>query len=211
MKYWYRLLRMRLKQRATSKWGIWILFTFAFADASFLPLPVTTFFLILVMMNKDKSYNYIVSVLLGTLIGAVAGYAIGRFAFLNIDGEFTGFGRFLFNIIPGFSESAYTKFQYLFSKYNLWILCGASATPVPYGIISIFSGAFEINIIIFLFAAFISQAVKFYLLAFSALKLGMQLEKVRMFNRKPMAAIASLFIGVVIFISTIFKNLFQIN
>jgi membrane protein YqaA with SNARE-associated domain len=208
---WYRVLKIRFRQSASSKWGIWILFLFAFADASFLPLPVTTYFLILILLNKSKSNSYVIYVLLGTLTGAISGYSFGRLALLNIEGDFTGLGQFLFDNIPGFSLSIYNKMQMLFSKWDFWILCVAAVTPIPYAVFSVCSGAFKINFIVFLFATIISQGVKFFLMAYSTLNLGIQINRLGKVNWKPAAIVTSAIIGVIIFISNIIKNLFQIN
>jgi membrane protein YqaA with SNARE-associated domain len=208
---WYRILRIRIKQTASSKWGTLVLFLFAFADASFLPLPVTTYFLFLVFSNREKSNIYLINVILGTVTGSVAGYLIGRFALLDINGNFSPQALFLFNNIPGFSISLYNKIQLLFEKWNFLILCGAVATPIPYGVFSVFSGALKINILFFLFATIISQGVKFYIVAFSTRKIAITLKKPMKTNWKPAAIAISAFTGIIIFISNFIKNLFQIN
>jgi membrane protein YqaA with SNARE-associated domain len=206
-----RIIRIRLKQTASSKWATLILFFFAFADASLLPLPVTTYFLLLILSNIEKRNIYLAYVILGTSTGAIAGYLFGHYALLNINGDLSPLGQFLFNNIPGFSEKLYTKIQILFSKWNFWILCGATATPIPYCIFSVFSGAFKLNIIFFLFATFISQGVKFYLVAFVTLNLAIRIKKIGKSEWKPVAIAISAFSGIIIFISNFIKNLFQIN
>lgn len=211
MNRWNRILKIRIRKIASSKWSILLLILFAFADASFFPLPVTTYFLLLIFIDKERSNLYVFNAVIGTLCGAIAGYLTGRFAFLSITGDFSDLAQFLFSNIPGFSESLYYKTQVLFSKWNFWILCGASITPIPYAVFSVFSGVFEINILIFLFATIICQTVKYYFIAFATLNLGNQIKKLRMANLKPFTIFTSAITGVIFFISNLFKNLFQIN
>jgi membrane protein YqaA with SNARE-associated domain len=185
-------------QLADTKWGIWILFIFAFADASFLPLPVTTLFLILLLLNTGKAYKYVLFVVSGTLAGAFTGYLIGHFAWIKPNGEFTGLVQFLFNNIPGFSEGAYDKIHSLFTKWDYWILCGATITPVPYSVFSISSGVFEINIFLFLLATLVCQSIKFFILAFVTIRLGTEVKKLMELNWKPVAIITTLSILVIL-------------
>lgn len=182
-------LNMWILQLANTRWSIWALFICAFTDASFFPLPVTTFFLILIMMNDQMIIKYLFSIIAGTLTGALTGYVIGHFAWLKPDGEFTGFVHFLFNNIPGFSASVYEKVHSLFTRWDFWILCGATLTPLPYGMFAVSSGAFEINIFIFFLATLGSQGIKFIFLSFVTLKLGPQIRKLIQLKSKPVAII----------------------
>lgn len=185
-------------QWAGTKWGTWSLFICAFADASFLPLPTPMFFLALALLNITKTYTYALFATLGTLSGAIAGYSIGHFAWINMQGEFTGLAQFLFNNIPGFSEEIYDKIHILYSKWDFWILFIASSLPLPYKIFSISSGVFDINIFIFCIATLISQGIKFFLLALLIIKLGPEVKKLLEFNLKPIAIIATACIAIVI-------------
>lgn len=192
-----------LSEIAASKWGMFFLFLFSFADASFLPLPVTTLFVILILLNTRKTYKYILYVILGTAAGAVAGYALGHFAWLKPDGGFTGIVQFAFNNLPGFSEEFYQKIHELFAKWDFWILCGATLTPLPYGMFSVASGVFNINIILFLIITLISQGIKFSLLAIITLKLGSKGWKILQLNWKPIAIISSICILIIIVLNNV--------
>ena len=177
------------------------MFIFTVADASFFPLPTSTFFLVLALMNTRKAFTYMIYAVLGTVIGALAGYFIGRLAWLKPDGEFTGLVKFLTSNIPGYSEVVYNRFHILYAKWDFWILFIASLTPLPYGIFSISSGIFDINIFIFFFATIISQGIRFLFLAMVTIKLGPGVKRLFVLNWKPIAIISSVFIiiAVVVF------------
>lgn len=198
MKNWFKRLHSWALQWANNKWGAWALFICAFADASFLPLPTPMFFLALVLLNTAKAYKYALFGTIGTLLGAVAGYSIGHFAWLNSSGEFTRLAQFLINHIPGFSEIVYNQIQSQFAKWNFWILFIAAFIPVPYKIFSISSGVFDINVFMFCIATLISQGIRYYLFAMLIVKLGPEVKKLLEFKLKPIAIITTVCLAIII-------------
>jgi membrane protein YqaA with SNARE-associated domain len=204
MKNWFKRLHVWSLQWANTKWGIWALVICAFADASFFGLPTPILFLALALLNIKKAYKYALFGTLGTLAGAIAGYSIGHFAWLNTNGEFTRLAQFLFNNIPGFSEAGYDKIHILYAKWDFWILFVAAALPLPFKIFSISSGVFDINILIFCIATLISQGIKFFLLAILTIKLGPEVKKLFEFKWKPVAIIATAIVAIAIVIIKVF-------
>jgi membrane protein YqaA with SNARE-associated domain len=204
MKEWYKRLYSRNLQLPDTKWGAWVLFFFAFADASLVPMPVTTCFLVLTLLNTRNTFKYVFLVTFGMLTGAIAGYSIGHFAWLDQEGKFTGFSQFLFDNIPGFSIGIYDKVHSLFVKWDLWILVIAASTPVPYSVLSVTSGVFNINLIIFCITTLLTQGIKFFILGFLTIKLGAKVKTLIEFNWKPVAIILTLFILVVFAVIKIF-------
>jgi membrane protein YqaA with SNARE-associated domain len=197
---WYRRFQGWCLKWANTKWGAWALFFCAFADASVLGLPTPVFFLALTLLNTKKAYLNAIYGTLGMVSGALAGYLIGHFAWLNANGEFTGLAQFLFNNIPGFSEDVYNKIHVLYAKWDFRILFVAAALPLPFKIFSISSGLFDINLFIFCIATFISQGIKFFLLALLTIKLGPEVKKIFEYNWKPFAIIATISIAIVIIV-----------
>jgi membrane protein YqaA with SNARE-associated domain len=191
MKDWYKKFNINELSQANIKWISWVLFVIAFIDASFFPLPVSTTFLLLLLVDRSKSLRYIVFVTLGTLAGALAGYFIGYYLLSNAYGESSGILQFLFRHLPGFSENAYNNMHSLYSKWGFWILFSASFTPIPYGLFSLTSGAFAINFFIFSVATILSQALKYFLLGRLTLKFGSVAKNLFKFNLKPGIIIVS--------------------
>ncbi len=204
MKNWFNKLHVWSLKWADTKWGALALFLCAFADASFLPLPTPMFFIGIVLLNVTKAYTYALLGTLGTFFGAIIGYSIGHFAWLNTNGEFTGLAQFLFNNIPGFSETVYNKIYFQYAKWNFWILFIAPFIPVPYKIFAISSGIFNINIFMFCFITLISQGIRFYLLAFLIRIIGEKILKILEFKFKPIAIIVTACIAIVIFVIKVF-------
>lgn len=199
----FRMLHTWLTDLADTKWGKFALFICAFADASFLPTPVTTFFMILILLNRKLYIKYIFIVVLGTLSGALAGYSAGHFFWIKPDGEFTGIVQFLFNNIPGFSLPVYEKVQTMYTKWDFWILSGATVTPLPYGMFSVTSGAFNINIFIFFLTTLISQSIKYLFLAFFTVIISPKIKKIKELDWRPVAVIIPLCIIIIILLNSV--------
>ena len=204
MKNWFKSLHDRGMEWANTKWGAWALFICAFADASFLPLPTPMFFMALTLLNITKAYKYALFGTLGTLTGAIAGYAIGHFAWFDAHGEFTGLARFVFENIPGFTETVYQSIHIHFTKWGLGILFLAPLIPVPYKLFSISAGAFDMNIVLFSLGTLFGQGLRFYFLAFLIIKLGPGIKKLFEFNKKPIAILATVSIAVAIIAIKVF-------
>lgn len=184
---WFGKLYQRSLRWSDTKYGEWALFTCAFLDACCLPLPTPEFFIALMLLNTAKAYKFALYGTIGTLTGSFLGYAIGHFAWFDASGHYTVFAQFMLDNIPGFSVSFYDKIKLLYDKWDFWILFVASFVPVPYKIFSISSGVFNINILIFAIATFLSQGIKFYLLALITTKIGDRVKKLLEFNFKPIA------------------------
>jgi membrane protein YqaA with SNARE-associated domain len=208
MKSWFKKLHVWSLQWAKTKWGAWSLFICAFTDASFLPMPTPLFFLTLTLLNIKNAYKYALFATLGTLFGALAGYSIGQFAWLKLNGDFTGLAQFMFDYIPGFSEGVYNNIQIQYAKWDFWILFIASFILVPYKLFSISSGVFDINIFIFCFATLISQGIKFTLLALLIIKIGPDAKKIFELKLNPfLIRVTAFFASAIDSIKTFLANL----
>jgi len=191
MRNWIKAAQVWGMQWARTKWGAWALFICAFADASFLPLPTPIFFLTLTLLNISKAYRYAVFGTLGVFFGALAGYAIGYFTWLDAAGDFTGLANYMFTTIPGFSEEIYNTIYLQFEKWGFWLLFAVSFMPLPFNVFAILSGVFGVNILIYSVAILIGQGMRYYLLALLIVKLGPKVKMLFEFNLKPYAIITA--------------------
>jgi len=155
------------------------LFICAFADASLIPCPVTTIFLILIFSNSLKVLKYTSFVILGTFAGSLAGYFLGHFGWVNSNGDNSAFAQFIAHNIPGFSADFYLKISSLYNKWDIWVLSIAAATPIPYGFFSIASGIFNVNVFTFGLITLVSQSIKFIFLAFLTSKFTTELNRLK--------------------------------
>lgn len=157
---------------ADSKWGALALFIMAFAESSFFPIPPDILLIALCLGATTKSFRYATICTVGSVLGALAGYSIGYFLWQTPGGEFTSVANFFFDVIPGFDQAKYFSIGELYSAYDFWIVFTAGFTPIPYKLITISAGVFNINLVMFFIASVISRGLRFFLIAGLIWKFG---------------------------------------
>lgn len=153
-----------------SRYGMLALFLFAFAESSFFPIPPDVLLIALCIGAVAKSFRFAGVCLLGSLMGAVAGYAIGHFAWVTADGGYTQFAEFFYAHL--FTHEAFDHVGALYERYNFWIVFTAGFTPLPYKIFTISGGLFSISFPMFMLASLISRGLRFMLIAGLIWKFG---------------------------------------
>lgn len=157
---------------SSSRWGGVALFVLAFAESSFFPIPPDVLLIALCLGCVAHSFRYALICTVGSLLGAVAGYAIGFFLWQTPSGEFTAFADFFFRIIPGFTHSKYDEISALYNQYDFWVVFTAGFTPIPFKLITITAGVFKLNLPMFIIASIISRGLRFFLISWLIWKFG---------------------------------------
>jgi membrane protein YqaA with SNARE-associated domain len=157
---------------AETPYGPIALFILAFAESSFFPIPPDALLIALVLGSKTKAFKFAMNCTVASVLGALLGYAIGHFLWWSPSGEFTSIAMFFYNSIPGFTEKLFFDVQDMYKQYDFWIIFTAGFTPIPYKVITISSGAFDINLVMFLVASVISRGARFFLVAALLWKYG---------------------------------------
>lgn len=157
---------------AETPYGPIALFILAFAESSFFPIPPDALLIALVLGSKTKAFKFAMNCTIASVLGALLGYAIGHFLWWSPSGEFTSIAMFFYNSIPGFTEKLFFDVQDMYKQYDFWIIFTAGFTPIPYKVITISSGAFDINLVMFIVASVISRGARFFLVAALLWKYG---------------------------------------
>lgn len=157
---------------ASSKWGAVALFVLAFAESSFFPIPPDVLLIALCLGATTRSFRYALICTVASVLGAMAGYSIGFFLWQNSAGEFTAIADFFFRVIPGFDLAKYGEISAMYDRYNFWVVFTAGFTPIPYKLITITAGVFNINFVMFLIASVISRGMRFFLISWLIWKFG---------------------------------------
>lgn len=153
-----------------SRWGALALLLFAFAESSFFPIPPDVLLIALCLGAVGRSFRFAAICTLGSILGAMVGYAIGYFAWQTGPGEYTALAHFFFNHV--FSVEAFERVGALYDQYNFWIVFTAGFTPLPYKIFTISGGLFHINFVMFIIASIISRGLRFFLIGGLIWKFG---------------------------------------
>lgn len=175
---------------AHSPYGSIALFIIAFAEASFFPIPPDALLIALVLGAKNKAFKYAIECSVGSVLGAILGYSIGYFLWWGGPDQFSGLAYFFFDKIPGFSEQVFYNVKNLFDEWNFWVIFTAGFTPIPFKVFTISAGAFNINLALFILAAIIGRAARFFLVAYLIWKYG---ESIKSFIDKYFNILAILF------------------
>ena len=169
---WIQQLYNWVLSWAETKYGTTVLFFLAFVESIFFPIPPDILLIALALGASHKAFRYALICTLGSVSGAVIGYAIGNIMWLTAGGEFSAFANMFFNNIPGFSITLYESIKNLFIQYDFWVIFTAGFTPIPYKVFTISAGAFDINFMMFMLASIISRGARFFIIGWLIWKFG---------------------------------------
>lgn len=135
----------------------------SFAESSFFPIPVDVMLAPMCLAARDRWLRYAVIATVFSVLGGIAGYAIGYGLFDAIE--------------PWLRDShywsAYETSRNWFDEYGVWIVFVAGFSPIPYKVFTIAAGVAVLNLPGFIMASFIGRAARFFLVA-GLVKLGGQ-------------------------------------
>ena len=67
--------------------------------------------------------------------------------------------------VPGITIDGFTRIQSMYDRWNFWIVFTAGFTPIPFKLITISAGTFNINFLMFVVASIISRSARFFIVA----------------------------------------------
>lgn len=140
------------------KHATWALFGISFAESSFFPVPPDVLLAPLCLGNRKKSFWFALITTIASVLGAVAGYMIGAYAW-----EATA--EFWFNHIPGFSQEKFDKVEGWYESYGVWVLFIAAFTPVPYKVFTIAGGVLNQALLPFILVSIVGRGARFFMVA----------------------------------------------
>ena len=133
------------------------LYFLSFIEAIFFPIPVDPLLAILVLNNKEKYIELTIFCTLASVIGGIAGWLLGYFIGEEIEE--------LFTIIPWIRHDSFNAVKIAFDDHGILIIFLGAFTPLPFKIISVTSGIFHINIIIFFVMSLVGRGLRFFLVS----------------------------------------------
>ena len=152
---------------ASSKFADYSLATVSFVESSFFPIPPDIMIVPMVVASKKKYFKIFLIATLFSTLGALLGYFIG-FLFFNELGvkvfEFYGYNN---------TDFLKEKFQTDAGSFSwILILFTAAFTPLPFKLVTIFSGFIEFNLILFFFTCLFARGLRFFIVAYLSFKFG---------------------------------------
>lgn len=132
------------------------LFVLAFAESSFFPIPPDVLMIALVLGSLPRWWLFAAVCTVGSVLGGVAGYAIGMFLMDSVGVRVIDFYN---------AHAYYDKVALWYKEYDVWIVFVAAFTPIPYKVFTIASGAFHMNLAAFAAVSLIGRGARFFLVA----------------------------------------------
>jgi membrane protein YqaA with SNARE-associated domain len=142
---------------AETPWSMAALLLIAFAESSFFPIPPDVLLIAIVAAAPGKWLRAAGLCTLGSVTGAVLGYAIGS-AFMATLGQ---------PIVDFYHAQQY--WDQVVALYNgvwgVWFLAGAAFTPIPYKVATIAAGATHMPFAPFVLVSALGRGARFFLVA----------------------------------------------
>ena len=193
---------LNLSNSKNSNYSISLL---SLSESFFFPIPPDVLLIPLCLGNRYKALYFALLCSISSIIGGIIGYFIGKTLWWDIPGlEYSTLAKLFFDYVPGLTNNSFNNIKSLYDTWDFWIVFTAGFTPIPFKLITISSGTFNINFTMFVIASIISRSARFFLLAFLIRIFG---EKIRAFIEKYFNLLAFLFtvllIGGFVFIKLI--------
>lgn len=142
-----------------------VLLGLAVVESIIFPIPPDVLLMPMCLGRPRRSLRFAAVCTIGSLIGGVIGYSIGHWLWWAGPETFSGLAQWFFAHVPGFQEAEFEKVRQLYSDYGWMIVFAAAFTPIPFKIITITAGAFDLFLPMFIVAAVIGRAARFFLVA----------------------------------------------
>jgi len=143
------------------------LFVVSFAESSFFPLPPDLMLGPMAAATPSKWVRFAVICTVASVLGGLAGYAIGMFLMDQV-------GRYILDFF-GYSGERELELRAFYDQYGAWFIFLKGLTPIPYKLVTILSGALHFSIPIFIAASVVTRGLRFALVAYIFQRFGPQI------------------------------------
>lgn len=128
----------------------------SFVESSFFPIPPDILLIPMVLATRQRAWRIALVCTAASVVGGLFGYAIGYFLFESVGQPLLAFYGY---------DAQFQAFQATYDEWGALIVFGAGLTPFPFKVITIASGVFQMNIVVFLLAALVARGTRFFLVA----------------------------------------------
>ena len=154
----------KLIEQSKSIYARILLYFISFIEAIFFPIPVDPLLAVLVLNNKEKYIKLSIFCTLASVIGGIAGWLLGYFIGEEIEE--------LLTIIPWIKNDSFNDVKIAFDQHGILLIFLGAFTPLPYKIISVTSGVFHVNILVFFVMSLLGRGLRFFLVSLIVKNLG---------------------------------------
>lgn len=128
----------------------------SFAESSFFPIPPDVMLMPMSLAQPQRAVRYATITTLASVVGGMAGYAIGHFALDWVAPLIEAGGRW---------AGAYARASQWFEQWGFWAVLIAGFSPIPYKVFTISAGALSMAFLPFVLASAVGRGARFFLVA----------------------------------------------
>ena len=150
------------------KYALSFLLIVAFLESFIFPIPPDIFLIFLILAQKDKAFYLAFYCTVLSVAGGILGYFIGSFFFDSL-------GQGILNYYN--LNEKFLTFSESYNEFGALIVAAGGFTPIPYKIITIFSGFVKMDFFEFTIASVISRGARFFLIATLLYFFGKKIEE----------------------------------
>ena len=136
---------------AAGPYAVWALAGEAFCEGIFFPIPPDLMLMPIVLADRARAWRYAAICTVSSVTGGAVGYGVGRFL--------TAVGQWILSL-TGHGGSV-ESFKAWYGHWGVLLL----AVPIPYKLISIASGFFQLDFAVFIGASLLIRSARFFAVA----------------------------------------------
>lgn len=128
----------------------------SFVESSFFPIPPDVLLIPMVLAKRHRWIFLATVCTIASVLGAFLGYFIGAFLYETIGQPILAlYGK----------EDSFQQVSDWYNRWGGWGVLFAAVTPFPYKVLTIFSGATGLDLMVFAVVSVIGRGLRFFLVA----------------------------------------------
>ena len=140
----------------------------SFAESSFFPIPPDVMLAPMTLAKPERAWQFALVTTLASVLGGIAGYLIGMFAFELVEPLLHSAGYW----------ERYLATREWFAVWGVWVVFLAGFSPIPYKIFTITAGVVGMVFLPFVLASFVGRGARFFLVAWLMRMGGPKMERI---------------------------------
>ncbi|KAF0113156.1 MAG: conserved membrane protein of unknown function [Rhodospirillaceae bacterium] len=128
----------------------------SFIESSIFPIPPDVILIPMILAMRSRAFRYATACTVASVLGGLAGYAIGYFLFETMGQSIIAFYHL---------ENTFTTVREAFLQHGAAIVLTAAFTPIPYKLFTITAGVVQLDPLVFTTASVVGRGGRFFLVA----------------------------------------------
>ena len=141
-----------------------LLLLLSFLESIIFPVPIDPLLALLIFNNPNKFIKLSILCTVASVFGGLFSWFLGYLLGNEVE-------KF-FEILPWISANDFNDVKIAFTTHGVLIVFLGAFTPLPFKLIAITSGVFNVNLFAFLIMSFIGRGIRFLIVGFIVKKYG---------------------------------------